>query len=219
MKIVIFIQLIVIIFVTKHDLFGQNNFNVAIELERMNLLYQNLDNPVKIVVDGCDSTDITVEIDNGSISGDYGNYIIKPDSIGYAHLILKCREKEISNSVFRVRAIPKNVELILISDSKYNWILEKELISRKDLKNIELKLGSYNSDFDWDATILSFVVSVKIEDQVKSMKSESNKFSDEQIRLINEAKMGDYVYFEDIVTEGPNGQIRKIGIKRYKLFD
>lgn len=202
-------------------LFSQDKFDVAVELKRMKVLYKGIDNPVKVLVASCEVKNLTPEIDNGIIVGNYGNYVIRPDSCGKAILTLKCKGIEVSKTEFLVKSVPE-LQLVFISDTFASNLgyQKKGLIKRKNIPELKsLKLFSFYSDFDWDFKIIKFSLSATIGNMYKSATSETDKITNEQKALINEISTGAYFYIENVVVRGPNGKIRQVGSQQYMLID
>ncbi|MBN8683162.1 MAG: hypothetical protein J0L99_10915 [Chitinophagales bacterium] len=83
---------------------------VAVELERVNVLYAGLENPLLIVSDSIPDSCITVKIRNGQIKKrePYHFYIIVATDTSNVQLILidTCQQQVIGERIYRVKDIP-----------------------------------------------------------------------------------------------------------------
>jgi hypothetical protein len=183
----------------------------AVALTKMNVLYIGVANPVVIAVSGYDPADLIATIDNGKISGEKGEYVINPANPGTAVLTISCKGKELQQSTFRVKYVPDPVAVLNISDGSPKT---EGFISKADL----LKAGGVavelrNFDFDLKFTAKSFVMSTTLANSntVVEEVSNSDRYTKNQIDLINSLKKYQKLAFENIVATGPDGAERKLG--------
>jgi hypothetical protein len=199
----IFALLILLVFVS--GVKGQDTAKVmsSIELVCMNTILRGVDNPVKIVVSGCNHSDLTVTIDNGTIEGDGGEYIVRPLMLGKATITIIVDGKEIqkANCVVKERFCYK---AILNGESNYNnidggKISKDNLLGCNGIKIIAANCDfNYNCDFNLKYKVLQFTLSLNDGDSVRSEVSYCEYFTEEQIKLINEARNSNKIYIEDI---------------------
>ncbi|NJO87683.1 MAG: hypothetical protein HC831_01005 [Chloroflexia bacterium] len=75
---------------------GQENKNdiiAAVSPVKMNVLYLGVNNPVAIGVTGADMKDVDATIDNGSITGENGSYIVRVKKDGNGNYNRESRRK------------------------------------------------------------------------------------------------------------------------------
>ncbi len=88
---------------------------VAIQSDKMNIVYICLENPVTIAAGNCPLSALLITTDNGEIIADQakgaGHYLIKPSKTGREEVTIKKKLKNgkqevIGNMMFRVRKMP-----------------------------------------------------------------------------------------------------------------
>jgi len=200
-----------------------SSLTTAIELPKMNILYYNRDNPLKIVVDGCPHSEIQVLVNNGKISGENGDYIYRPEKKDTAVLTVLCGEKVVRTSKYRIK-YSSSGEPVLQMDSVGFDYRKGGIITKQALMNAQgVMIASVGSDYDHDFNssfkIEQFTVFVKSENgdvELESV-SYSNKLTQEQRSVIDKISEGK-VYFENIMTKGPDGTVRDLGVLNFYLI-
>ena len=177
--------------------------NAAISPIKMNLLYIGVDNPMEIAVSDHKPEDITVRIQNGTITKDpkrIGYYHAKPEKVGEAVIIVGAikdgKEIVLAEKQFRVRHIPTPYAVIGMNTSceaSKQWVLGNG--------GIRAYLETFS--FDWTINITGFTLS---DDKTgKSAVSHSGRFSAAQIKLIKSLPSGSKIFIEDIKAQDPSG--------------
>jgi hypothetical protein len=82
---------------------------VAVELVKMNVLYVGVGNPVKISASGFKPSELIVTIDNGTVTGGNGDYIVNVKEEGNATITISCGDTEIRKNQYRVKTVPDPV--------------------------------------------------------------------------------------------------------------
>lgn len=175
----------------------------AVEPVRMNVLYIGVDNPIKIAASGYIASDITVSIDNGTISGNNGEYTIRPKEKGSATVTVQGNGEEIQKTTFRVKTVPDPI-------AKVAGIKSGEIGKSKLANEDKIIADLENFDFDARFEITGFTVSTVINGKTKQLSSSTSNITSEQKDLISDAKIGQSVYFQDIICVGDDGFPRKI---------
>ena len=92
---------------------------VAISVDKMNVVYVGLENPISIEVSGVKSCDLIVEAKGGIIHGSNGNYTVSPyDSITLKEFTINVSYKEgikikpAGSKTFRIRRVPRPTVLL-----------------------------------------------------------------------------------------------------------
>ena len=214
LKLWILIPLAAILFTGVACINSKNRSHVvtAVAPVKMNVLYLGLDNPVKIAASGYDASELTVTMENGRISGENGEYIIRPIQPGMATVTVICKGKEIQKTTFRVKNVPNPHATIA---GRNGGIISKDLL----LKQEELRVEMGDFDFDLNFEVTEFTVSAVIKGFVREFNSKSNQITDNQKNLIKVIKPGQKVYFQDIKCKGPDGTIRDLSPIALNIID
>jgi N-acetylmuramoyl-L-alanine amidase len=93
---------------------------VAIALDKINVLYIGIDNPITIAVSGYKSEDLIVSMNNGIISGKDGKYIAHVTNTSPAEIVIETYingiKKRLGTQSYRVKHLPDPVNGKNISD-------------------------------------------------------------------------------------------------------
>jgi gliding motility-associated protein GldM len=194
---------------------GKGNANPvnAVELVRMNVLYIGVENPVKIAASGYESSELTITIDNGTITGSNGEYNIKPKEIGIANVTISSEGKEIQKTQFRVKSVPDPVAALKTVQGNEVTHFSGGTISKKVLLSAEgIEAVMFNFDFDLSFSIASFVMSATLPNSnvVREEISNSGKYSVSQLDLINSLLKNQKLIIEEVIAIGPDGAKRKL---------
>lgn len=202
------LNILVLTFVLSNSLiYAQNpsNSQVAIELTNMNVFYVGMDNNIKIVVSDIESSKIEISIDNGSVSGQNGEYIVHPKISGTATITIKHDNKIIQKSTYRVKNGLYTYP-VLFTENKTFTSKESKFISKKDLNNVlGLKVEAQNSDYDINFKIIEFSISAKINDQLIDLMSHNDKFTEEQKKVFAAITKGSKIIIENVKVKVPDG--------------
>lgn len=123
------------------NIFSQN---AVIAVDKLNVFYLGLTNPISIAVEGIPSNQLKISIDNGHISNTpsfYGCYTVIPDTSGTANICIEWGNQKAIKS-FRVKPIPD--PYISYDCKRFNGI------------RVEL----LNMDFDAKCTVLGYTCAV-----------------------------------------------------------
>ena len=74
-----------------------------------------------------------------------------------------------------------------------------------------------NFDFDLKFTITEFTVSAAVQGFTREYTAKSNRFTQEQMGLIQNLSRGNNVYIQDIKAVGPDGSTRRLSTINFKL--
>ncbi|NJK97368.1 MAG: hypothetical protein HC905_22860 [Bacteroidales bacterium] len=199
---------------------GQNKTNTvtAVEPVRMNVLYVGVENPIKIAASGYDASDLSASIDNGTISGGNGEYVVKPKEPGSAIVTVSSNGKEIQKTPFRVKVVPDPIAAIKCkNDLKTSGgISKKELLEDK-----KITVLMRNFDFDLSFEVVSFIMSSTVPNSltVREEISKSSDFSQQQIDLINSLIVNQKLMIEEINIKGSDGVKRKLSPMVFTIIE
>lgn len=179
----------------------------TVELEKMNVMYIGVDNPILIGYSGfCKPI---VKVTDGYVKecvtrGRYLVHVTKP-SISTLALYVKTggRERLVGEKKIRVKRIPDPVA--------YVAGLKEGVVKKSALLAAPFVLCKCeNFDFDILLKVRSFILSVNTCGEFKSYNSNSNAFSVDQLVAISKLKNNSKIYFEEIKVATPDGSIRKL---------
>lgn len=182
----------------------------AVAPVKMNVLYLGVENPVNVAVSGIKSSEIEVSIDNGTISGSNGSYIVRPKEPGSAIITVSSDGEEIRNAEFRVKTVPNPIATV--GGNAGGNIEKAKLLEQK-----QVVATMRNFDFDLSFKVIEFAVSATKKGMVKTYKSDSVKITNKQLELIRTLPSGSNVYFEDIKAMLPDGAVRQLPTIKFTL--
>jgi len=195
---------VVFIFALAISYYQVSSQNFAIGLDRMNVFYIGVDNPLTIAVEGYSLKDIIVKVDNGKVSKSYGSYIYSAGTPGKATITLYAKVngkvKKIGSNDFRVKYFPLPIFKIGSGREKVSKVeLANQLYVRAELEGFDIDVR-YHID--------SFTVCIVSSDTCKftTRLNIGNKLSDEIRNDFQQLKQNDIVIFKNIYFRWPDGE-------------
>lgn len=192
-----------------------DNAALAVEAEKMNVIYLGVDNPVLIAASGVDPDDLTATIDNGSIRKEGDRYIIRPAEFRNATVSIYGNDQKLGSRVFRVKGLPLP-QAFLVSGEK---MISGGNISKADLGNargILVKIPDFIFDIQYE--VVSFNINIEESgENAVSQKSGNGTFTDQQTGLIESLQSGQNLIIEGIRAIGPDGLTREIDPLIFKI--
>lgn len=195
----------------------------SIQLDKMNVFYIGVPNPITVSAAGYSLQDISVNIDGAEVAANseagIGHYIVKASKPGKVMANINAKTdagiKRVGGMEIRVKYIPDPVAKVGgkpgggISSS----ILKAQAGIVADLENF---------DFDTRFVVTGYEVSLlpKRGELIGPIKEDGpylNKNKD-IVSMIQRARPGDRVYFEEIKARGPDGRIRKLNSISFLLL-
>lgn len=184
----------------------------AVALTKANVVYIGIENPVNISVAGYKANDISVAIDNGSITGENGEYVIKAAKPGKAVITVKAGGKVVKETTFNAKYLADPVVALASGNGR---LIKGGRITKDAL----LQAGGIictveNADIDIPFKVVSFTVSVITNDHVQGMTAitVNDHFSPEQIKLIQSVTTDQRIIIDEITAAGPDGKARKMAM-------
>jgi hypothetical protein len=181
----------------------------AVALTKANVVYIGIENPVNISVAGYKANEIAVAIDNGSITGENGEYVIKAAKPGKAVITVKAGGKVVKETTFNAKYLADPVVALASGNGR---LIKGGRISKEEL----LKTGGIiitveNADVDIPFKVVSFTMSLITNDHVQGMTATTtnDRFSPEQIKLIQSMTTEQRIIIDEVVAAGPDGKARK----------
>ena len=194
-----------------------SNIKTAVELVKIGGLYAGIDNPVKVVVSGIITSEISVSIDNGTISGEEGEYIIHPQELGTLSLIVSNNGTEIHKKTFQVLGVPEPIAGVLTSSRfiRGGSITKSEL---NESGGITAELPEWFL-YDLDYKIVSFKLVITVGEFTRQEWSNSSAFTEEMIDLISSVPKDQIFYVADIIAVGPDGRERELSTMKFTISE
>lgn len=185
---------------------GQANASIA--LDKMNVLYIGVDNPVTIAASGAGDDRINATISNGNLipAGGSGKYIARVNSVTDDCKITVTVDGKVAGvSQFRVRTIPRPIAIVGSYESGAN-------VPAGAFK-AQAGVGAGIKDFPFELQykVSRFSISADTDDgYIEDAPCTGNTWSPEAKRLLNNLKAGKTVMIDDIYATGPDGRSQKL---------
>jgi gliding motility-associated protein GldM len=182
---------------------GQSTASIA--LDKMNVLYIGVDNPVTIAASGAGDDKIGFSITGGG--GTYskvggGKYTVRVNSVTDECWINVTVDGKIAGkSKFRVRTIPKPIAIVGPYESGSN-------VPAGAFK-AQAGVGAFVKDFPFELQyrVTKFTISADTDDgYIDDAECTGNMWSSKAVTLINNLKSGRTVMIDDIWAMGPDGR-------------
>jgi gliding motility-associated protein GldM len=184
--------------------------SAAVFLEKMNVFYIGVDNPITISAAGVAPGDLTPSLSGGSLrsNGKPGSYIVTVASGTKATLTVNAKLNGISKSMgsfdFRIKRVPDPVAYV-------GSIKGDGQMTKGELNNVSGVFAKMeNFDFDLSFKVISFVLSVNVNGVFVEKKGVGPVVTADMKALLAGVKAGNKVFFEQITVQGPDGTMRKI---------
>ncbi|MDX1938994.1 MAG: GldM family protein [Saprospiraceae bacterium] len=180
------------------SVFAQKELVVSVAIDKMNVLYIGVDNPVTVAVSGISNEDIKVSSEDLKVipQGD-GKYILQASKPGEAIIKVESNGKLLKESIFRVKRIPDPMPLL--GRSSGGKIQAEEFKKQKELKAL---LANFDFDAQCEIESFSLIRIARREDAVEAI-NKSNVFQQASLDLIQQASSGDTYYFHNIKVKCP----------------
>jgi len=183
--------------------------NIVVSPTKMNVFYLGVDNPVEISIPGISMDKIDPKIDRGAIRRSGNEFIVNPGRGAATCNITVWAEvdgvkRNMGTRPFRIRDVPD--PLPSISGIKGRTASKGELVSAIALE-ASMPVGF---DFDLKYTVTSFTVLVTVGGFQRNYPSNSQLFTEEQKRGMDQLRPGNSVILTDIKAVGPGGSTREL---------
>jgi gliding motility-associated protein GldM len=185
---------------------GQANASIA--LDKMNVLYIGVDNPVTIAASGAGDDRINATISSGSLvqAGGSGKYVARVNSVTDDCKITVTVDGKVAGvSQFRVRTIPRPIAVVGGFESGAN-------VPANAFK-AQAGVGAGVKDFPFELQykVTKFAISADTDDgYIDDAAVTGNTWSNEARRVLNNLKPGKTVMIDDIHAVGPDGRTQKL---------
>jgi len=180
--------------------------SLTVAATKMNVFYIGVDNPVSISVPGIAKERIRPSISVGSISPDpanRGDWIVKVPSGARKAVVSATAEYQgqvmnMGSSEFRVKKVPDPVAEIA---GMIQGAIEKNTLLAAGAIIPEMK----DFEFDLYFKVTSFKMITIIGGDLVQKNARGNQFTSEITSIIQSARRGQRILFENIQAEGPDG--------------
>lgn len=186
--------------------------NVVISPTKMNVFYENVDNPVEISVPGVNSEDISVDFKNATYKKNGDEYIVKPKpghaggkSIVTVYANFEGKRQRLGSGEFRIKRVPNPVAKVA---GKNEGRIKKSLLLAQS--GVFAEMGD-DFDFDLKFAVTGFNVSALKNGYLVEESSKNNKFTRAQTELIKGVSRGQKLFIDNVRAAGPDGSTRKLG--------
>lgn len=203
-------------FFAEYEIAPPSGFSVS--AEKMNVLYIGLENPIRIAIGDAKPGSISASMTNGSLTASgQGTYIAKPTAPGEATITARGTNSA-GGSVggdakFRVMRVPDPVPTL--GGTLKGGKIQKGPIAAQT--GIVALLENFAFDARFTVTSYDFVLSTKGE--ILSVRDVKGPMLDSQVKnLLNRAQPKDYVLFDNIRVQGPDGTSRKLATLAFEII-
>lgn len=181
----------------------------SVFMDKMNVLYIGLDNPATISAPGIDADKVSVTITGGSVVHTHGtHYVVRVSSGTEATITIGYKNgttlTPLSNYKFRVKRVPDPYAYV-------NTVKGFGQMTKAELQNIHGVFAKMeNFDFDLKFEVVSFDLTTLADGKYVTKKANGPGVTQEMTTILNNAKPGDRLFFENVTVKGPDGTLRKV---------
>ena len=187
----------------------------SMQLDKMNVFYIGVDNPVTVAAAGYSVEDVSLSIPGATVTGEKGHYVIKVDKIGNVEVAINAKTKEgtikkVGGMTVRVKRIPDPVASLskVVSGSMNAAVFRAQIAPTAVLDNF---------DFDAKFKIISFNMSMlpkgkDYQGPYPAADRNGCRFTGQADieKMMSMARAGDRVFIDEIKAVGPDGTVRKL---------
>lgn len=186
----------------------------SMQLDKMNVFYIGVPNPITVSAAGYSLEDVSVSIDGATISagaakGKFEVMVSKPGNVT-AKIMAKTAtgSKQVGSQEIRVKRIPNPIAKVggITGGPIFTNIFKSQLGVLADLENFDFAARFVVTSFD-------FSVVPKRGEAIGPFSVKGSKFdaNPQVIDAIKRCKPGDKIYIEEISAIGPDKSTRKLG--------
>ncbi len=178
--------LLILMVIGSYAFSNSENPTVSVALDKMNVLYVGIENPITVAVTGIAIEDTKIESDELEFRNlGNGHFIVYPSKPGLAKIKVHIKGHAAKILEFKVEEIPNPVFKI---DNSSSGFISAETFAKSEGIDAVLE----NFDFDATCEIVEFTLrySTKVGDNVESF-NQGNRYNDKTKALVLQAKAGD----------------------------
>ncbi len=187
--------------------------NIAVSLNKMNVLFIGVDNPLTISAAGMGSEQVSASISSGSLSrgSRSGEWIARVNSEGEATITVTAGGKSIPIK-YRVRSIPDPVPMV--GASKGGDISASVF---KSQQGVRATLENFFFDAKFSVTGFKMTADGAGFDELTEVSNGGAAWSGGAQNIVNKCRPGSFITIEDIRVVGPDGRTRKLSPMLFNL--
>ncbi len=191
--------LILLLIVISTKSFGQT---IAIASSKNNVLYFGIENPLDVVVENMKCGSFFLKANNGTLSGEKCNYLIKPEEYSLVNIyIMKIIRKDtilIGKKVFRVEKVPLPIASI-------GGVNQGKIHKNKLIVSGGIVAKMYDIDIDAIFKIDEFsMIIFRDKTPVYKVQVKGNRFTEEMINEFKKLQSNDELIFYNIRISKPS---------------
>ena len=199
---------------------GKNPATPVVSATMMNVLYAGLENPISVAVPGLDSRDLVIEVDSAHEirCEEKGKCVVIPDANSTtAQVTVKQTGANNENTLlgsidFRVKRVPDPI-------LKWGPVENGGVISKAVLMSPPPVFAVLeNFDFDVKLRITSLKHALIKDGSFISLRSNSNRCTNEMVDVLGKLGASEVVYIEDAVVELPGGLLRTMPAMKVEVY-
>jgi gliding motility-associated protein GldM len=181
--------------------------SAVVSPDKMNVLYTGVENPVSISAPGIPKEKLNVTIDNGTLSGSAGKYMVKVNSLGTATVkvsgeLAPGKLSVLGSTLFRVKRIPDPKAAF---GGKSGGTMSATNIRGQSYLNAVLE--GFEFDAKFNVTHFTLLVIKPRQDAIIKTGNGSELTSEMKATLATVVP-GSTIIFRDIIAVGPDGTQR-----------
>lgn len=189
---------------------ASGGLTAAVYLEKMNVFYIGVDNPLTISVGGVPAGDLQPSITGGTMrsSGKPGSYIVTVSSGTQATINVAAKVNGATTTVgsyqYRIKRVPDPVAYL--GSIKGDGMMTKTELNATSGVFARME----NFDFDLSFQVVSFVMTTNAAGTNTELKANGPALTPEMKLQLKNSKTNDRVIFSQVTVKGPDGTLRKI---------
>lgn len=179
----------------------------VISATRMNVLYVGVPNPLNVSIHNQKEQEVFLTISKGKIIKTVDGYVAYVDIPGKTTITVykdSTLQKSYGSFEYRTKTIPS--PYVHLQGSQGGLISKEKLVSAR-----QLDLSFFNFDYEFNASIVSFTVSIHKKNQdTIILYSNNDKITAEMTEAFRNLEEGTKIYFGDIWSD-VSGQLQELG--------
>ena len=171
-------------------------------LQKMNVVYIAVDNPVTISGGSVGAEKVHVSFDKGEISKTSGDvYNIVPTTPGDGHVVINANGRPFTFDV-RVKYLPNPTGFVGTHTGG--------VVSSAEFRAIGGVLAKLESDFQAGFTVIDYKLAATINGQYMEATNEGPRWTGQAANLVNRCTPGTHVFIDELRCKGKDGKIRTL---------
>ena len=174
----------------------------SIFLQKMNVVYIAVDNPVTVSGGSVGAEKVHVSFDKGTITKENGdNYNVVPTTPGEGTITVNANGKPTPFTV-RVKYLP--------NPTGYVGSHTGGVVSSAEFKAIGGVLAKLESDFQAGFTVLDYKLAATINGQYMEAPNQGPRWTGQAQALVNRCMPGTHVFIDELRCQGKDGKVRTL---------